>query len=258
VELAVVVARSFSLLSRIGLAAVALLAISMRGALAGPPFLTDDPEPTDTGHFEDYLHSDATRAGGATFGTAVGLEINYGAFADTQISADLPLGYQTERHDSTRFGLGDATLGVKYRFIEEDDAGWRPQVSFYPSIEIPLAPSAGRNTREFFPLWAQKSFGDWTTFGGGGYWNNPGAGNRDYWFCGWALLRKMSPDFSMGAEIFHQTADKTGGKTGTGAGVGALYDLSENFHLVGSYDAGVRNARATDRYSYYFALEWTK
>jgi len=245
-------------LSRSAFAVAALLVFSIRGTLAGPPFVTDDPEPTDTGHFENYFYSEGTRASGAMSGIASGFEMNYGAFADTQVNIAIPLSYQTGSESHERFGIGDASLGVKYRFIEEDGEGWRPQVSFYPSIEMPLGSPGGRNVREFFPLWAQKSFGDWTTFGGGGYWNNPGRDNRDYWFCGWALQREMSPDLSLGVEIFHQTADTAGGRSSAGAGIGALYDLSENFHLVGSFNAGVQNSRTTNQYSYYFALEWTK
>jgi hypothetical protein len=39
--------------SLIGLCAVALCA-SMEPAFAGPPFITDDPEPVDLGHWEVY------------------------------------------------------------------------------------------------------------------------------------------------------------------------------------------------------------
>ena len=36
----------------------------------------------------------------------------------------------------------------------------------------------------FLPVWIQKSFADWTTYGGGGYWFNRDIdfGDRDYWF----------------------------------------------------------------------------
>jgi hypothetical protein len=44
-----------------------MLAIGLPlAALAGPPFATDDPEPTDLGHYEVYLFP-----GGAS--TAIGL-----------------------------------------------------------------------------------------------------------------------------------------------------------------------------------------
>jgi hypothetical protein len=226
-------------------------------ALGGPPFETDDPEPTPEGHFESYLFTAGTQAAGMFSGTSAGVEVNYGAFADTQVTLALPFDFESPPGAGARFGLGDAALSVKYRFVEEDEDGWRPQIAVFPEIDLPLRSSAGKNARQFFPVWVQKSFGDWTTFGGGGYWNNPGAGNRDYWFTGWALLRKISPVFTAGVEIFHQTADTVDGTDATSVGVGAMYDLSEAFRLVGSFNTGVQNHAAGNACSYFVALEWT-
>ena len=62
----------------------------------------------------------------------------------------------------------------------------------------------------FIPIWLQKDFGDWTTYGGGGYWINPGPGNRNYWFAGWLLQRQVTKQLALGAEVFHQTASMAG------------------------------------------------
>jgi hypothetical protein len=45
------------------------------------------------------------------------------------------------------------------------------------------------------------------TFGGGGYWINPGAGNKNHWFVGWVLERKITDKLTLGVELFHQTPD---------------------------------------------------
>jgi hypothetical protein len=228
-------------------------------ALAGPPFATDDPEPTDTGHWEDYLFSQAVRADHMTSGTALGLEVNYGAAPDLQTSITIPLNDAPDNNDRTQYGPGPVILGVKYRFIEEDDDGWRPQVSFYPSINVPLDIHEGTTkTQEYFPIWAQKSFGAWTTFGGGGYWINPGTDDRDYWFAGWALLRRVLPDLQLGAEIFHQTPNRTGQQSQTSYNGAFLFDLNDNWHIAGSAGSGIVHATTTNQFSYYFALEWTK
>ena len=47
--------------------------------------------------------------------------------------------------------------------------------------------------RLLLPMWAQKDFGPWSLFGGGGYMINPGAGNRDFWQSGVALTRQVTP-----------------------------------------------------------------
>ena len=58
--------------------------------------------------------------------------------------------------------------------------------------------------RILLPVWAQKDFGPWSLFGGGGYTINPGAGNRNFWQSGLALTRNVTPRLSLGAEITHQ------------------------------------------------------
>jgi hypothetical protein len=42
------------------------------------------------------------------------------------------------------------------------------------------------HVRAFLPVWVQKSFGEWTTYGGGGYWINQddNLGDKNYWFAG--------------------------------------------------------------------------
>ena len=47
-------------------------------ALAGPPFLTDDPEPVDYQHWEFYIASQHTETGDGWSGTAPHIELNYG------------------------------------------------------------------------------------------------------------------------------------------------------------------------------------
>ena len=230
---------------------------------AGPPFATDDPEPTEYKHFEIYLYADATYNTDGSTGTRPGLEVNYGAAPNLQISVALPLAFDQGSGRGTLYGYGATELGAKYRFIQEDDDGWRPQVSFYPSIEIPIGDSdrpdgvGGGHIRYFFPLWTQKSFDGWTTFGGGGYWINPGRGDKDYWFAGWALLRQITPDFSLGVELFHQTKDSIQGKESTGANIGAIYDFDDRWHVLASVGTGVQNQRPTDNFDYYVAVEWS-
>ena len=106
--------------------------------------------------------------------------LNYGAFKDTQLTWSFPL---TPNPGPSGIGVVWEPLGggVKYRFIEEDDNGWRPQVAFFPQVFIPVGPAnRGTPVTECFPIWLQKSLGPWTMFGGGGYTNNPGPCNKNF------------------------------------------------------------------------------
>ena len=226
-------------------------------AFAGPPYVTDDPEPTDTGHFENYLYGESTRAAGAFDAPGSGIEINYGAFADTQLTWSLPL---NPNPGPGGMGIVWAPLGggMKYRFMEEDENGWRPQAAIFPQISIPVGSATRSNpVTELLPIWLQKSFGGWTSFGGGGVVNNPGAGDRDYEIYGWALQRQLTSNFALGAEIFGQTRSSDGTAASTAAGIAALYDFSERWHLVSSLNTGIVDAREADRFSYNLALKWT-
>ena len=56
--------------------------------------------------------------------------------------------------------------------------------------------------RLLLPLWAQRDFGKWSVFGGGGYVLNPGAGQRDYLQQGVVVTRQMAPGFQLGLEYY--------------------------------------------------------
>jgi len=109
----------------------------------------------------------------------------------------------------------------------------------------------------FLPIWLQKDFGRWTTYGGGGYWINPGAGNRDYWFAGWQLQYRLMPSLALGAELYHQTDDSLGGGETTGFNFGGIYDLTEHYHLLFSGGRGLQHAAWTNQASWYLSLQST-
>jgi len=233
------------------------LLVGVSPALAGPPYVTDDPEPTDTGHWENYLYSQGARTAGGALVPGVGVEINYGAFEDTQLSWSIPL---NPNPGPGGMGVVWAPLGggIKYRFIEEDDDGWRPQVAFFPQIFIPVGGlNRGAPVTELLPIWAQKTFGDWTIFGGGGFTNNPGPANRDFANYGLAIQRQLTKDFALGVEAFGQGADSRGDHPATAVGLAGLYDFSDLWHVVGSVNTGIVNARESDQFSYNIALKWT-
>jgi hypothetical protein len=232
------------------------LALVANPALAGPPYITDDPEPTDTGHFENYLYIQGTHAAGAMTSPSAGIEINYGAFAETQLSLSLPL---DPNPGPGGMGIVWAPLGggIKYRFIDEDANGWRPEVAFFPQFSIPVGSASHTTpTTELLPIWMQKNFGPCAAFGGGGWTHNPGAGNRDFFNYGIALSYQIVPRLQLGAEMFGQSRSATTSGATTALGLGAILDFSETWHLIGSANRAVADPQ-NDRYAYNLALKWT-
>ena len=96
------------------------------------------------------------------------------------------------------------------------------------------------------PLWLQKGFGPWTTYGGVGWWRNPGPGNRDFLQYGWLLQRELAEGWSLGGELFHQDASGTGQRAYTTWNLGFEARLADHLQLVGSggriFARGLRNA----------------
>ena len=177
---------------------VALLLLSS-SASAGPPFISDDPEPTDYQHWELYIFSQGTHAMGETSGvTPPSCDCNYGIVPNVQLHIQPGMAFAKANGTPLHLGPGDTEFGVKYCFIEQDKTSWIPSLAVYPLLEAPTGDAArglgtGR-THAFVPLWIQKDFGDWTTFGGGGYWINPGS-------VGWVLERKITDKLTLGVRI---------------------------------------------------------
>lgn len=221
-------------------------------AYAGPPYITDDPEPTDPGHWEIYNFVSGVHVPGTTAGAA-GLDLNYGAADDLQLTAVIPAGFDSRG----QVGLGNIELAAKYRFLHQADGAATPDMSFFPRLFVPTAARQFGTGRPnlLLPLWAEKDFGPWSLFGGGGYVINPGAGNRNYWTGGIVLSRTIDADFSLGLEIYRQTPASPDSRTFTGLNIGASYRLSEHWSLIASGGPGIQNETREGEYAFYGALK---
>jgi len=239
----------------VGLIIACVLALSNR-AFAGPPFITDDPEPVELHHWEVYLASNYFNNSDGINVTLPHVEANYGALPNLQLHVIAPLELVHPEGGKVQYGYGDTELGVKYRFVQESD--YIPMVGTFPLAEISSGDArlglGNGKTQYFVPLWLQKSFGKWTTYGGAGYWFHPGTGNRDYWFVGWEGQRQITDNFALGAEIFFQTPNAIGAHDVVGFNIGPMIDFSEHVHLLLS--AG-RDIQGPNRFMYYAAIQWT-
>jgi hypothetical protein len=212
---------------------VALLALLPAAAVAGPPFLTDDPVPTDTGHWEIYAPLAEASGRGNEFDGALGVEINYGAARDVQLTVGLPAAYA---HDGEgwRWGAGDLELSAKYRIYQDESAGL--SIALFPGVTLPTA-TRGMGADKviaLLPVWAQADAGPWSVFGGGGYAINPGTGNRNCWTGGVGLTRQFGEALLVGVEADRQGADAVDGSAATSLGVGFIANLGEHLRMLAS------------------------
>lgn len=233
---------------------VAALAVATP-ALAGPPYVTDDPQPTERGHWEIYNFGSGSHVTGDTAGEA-GVDLNYGGAKDLQLSLLLPLAY--DRADGrTRTGMGVIEAAAKLKVIHQDKDGWVPDVAVFPRLFLPTAPAwfASRRLNVLLPVWAQKDFGPWSVFGGAGYQLNPGPENRNFWTGGLTVTRQFGERLNLGAEVYHHTRDAADGRDFTGANLGVIYKLTDHWALLASGGPGLQNAREGGRYDFYVSLE---
>ena len=235
---------------RLGLACGLLLAVA-QPAWAGPPYVTDDPDPTDLSHWEIYGFANGAHLGGDTAGER-GLDINYGAAKDLQLTLVIPAAY-----DGSGGGMGVLEFAAKYRILHEREGNWTPSVAIFPRVFAPTARARFASTRAnlLLPVWIGKSFGDWAMFGGGGYQFNPGVGNRDFWTGGVALTRALGERLSLGGEVYHHGRDADDAAAFTGVNLGASYRLADHWSLMGAGGPGVQNASREGRYAFYVALQ---
>ena len=136
-------------------------------ARAGPPYLSDDPAPTDYRHFEIYAFTDGSSSRAGQSGEA-GIDFNFGALPDLQLTAVLPVAFDRPRGVRATVDLGNVQLAAKYRFVHEQRTGW--DVAVFPRIFLPAGSAAvgATQTSVFLPIWISKTWGEWSTFGGGG------------------------------------------------------------------------------------------
>lgn len=227
--------------------------------VAGPPFLTDDPEPVEYQHHELYIASQQAQTSKGTIGTLPHLEYNYGVAPDLQFHIIVPYAFSSPADSPRQNGLGDIELGAKYRFLQETDSC--PMVGIFPLVITPTGEAEkglGNGTAQvFLPIWLQKKWGDWQSYGGGGYWINHATGAKNHWFFGWQLQKDISEHLTFGGEIFHSTESASGEGTSTGFNLGGAYNFDERNHLLFSAGRGLANVSTTNKFSSYVGYQWT-
>jgi len=232
------------------LAALAIAGVSTH-AVAGPPYLTDDPVPTDTGHWEIYAFG-AGEGRHSTLDADAGLDLNYGAVKDVQLTATLPMSFTHDPLDGWQGGTGDLELGAKYRFINDEKHGF--SAAIFPRAILPTSGlESHERTRFLLPLWLGKDFASGTSvFGGGGYEINPGPGNRNFWQAAVAVTHDVSGKVSLGGEVAWQQTDTVGGTNQMRAGIGSIVKLSDHYALL--FSGGPTWADHQTGYHFYAAL----
>jgi hypothetical protein len=110
-----------------------LLELTTAQAQGGPPLLTDDPGTPGNRHWEVNLAVTVEHTPVASLYEAPLVDANYGLGERIQLKLEMPL--LIESSSGTRTGLGNPSVGVKWRFLDDSSSGLA--ISTFPSFEFP-------------------------------------------------------------------------------------------------------------------------
>jgi hypothetical protein len=92
-------------------------------AQGGPPFITDDPGTPGNKHWEINFGWTADHNPANAYYEIPDIDMNYGWGDRIQLKYELPAVAATDPNNTTRAGLGESLLGIKWRYIEHHKAG---------------------------------------------------------------------------------------------------------------------------------------
>jgi hypothetical protein len=207
--------------------------IASGSAEAGPPFVTEDPEPPPPGGWEINVPFIIERTPGQTAMNAPLFDFNYG-LPNVQLKLEIPVEIIRDDGDGTAGGAGDLLLGVKWRFYNNEKS--QLQIGVYPQLLVPTGDHTrglGQGGAAFvLPLVAQKSWDKWTLYGSVAYWWQTAAENRDYVYAGAVLEREINERLTLGAELFGNSPKERGIRSEFAFNVGGSWKLSRHWNLL--------------------------
>jgi hypothetical protein len=221
-------------------------ALAAAVALAGPPLITDDPDTPGRNHWEiniAYTLDVSARMGsaGRTWEHNVPLlDLNYGLFENDQIKLEVPLVILDPAGQGARAGVGDALLGYKFRFIDEDKAPL--SLSVYPQLGIPSGDeSRGLGTGSpslKLPMQIGRHLLDDKLFlyGDFGYDEQFARREPDSWFAGVAAEYAVTDRLTLCGELRceHMFHGESGTFNDGLINVGAKWKLGESASIIGA------------------------
>ena len=237
-------------MNRFRLAAIAVLPASL-AAWAGPPFVTDDPEPVEFHKWEINTAINGAWGDGQASVGAPTVDINYGALPNVQLHAQPRYSFVKDEAGK-RHGLDDTEIGIKYRFLDVTRGDAHTMAGVYPMYQLPtgarrLGEDRGRH-QVFLPVWLQEEVGKWTFYGGMGYRFNRAPEGRNSTFAGGVLLYAISESLHLGGELFEESANAAGGARTRGGNLGGSLELSKAVSLL--FSAGRSRSEITQTLAY--------
>jgi hypothetical protein len=234
---------------------VALLCAPARAHAQGaPPFISNDPGTPGNGNWEINLGTTQTVLRGTASYELPQIDVNFGLGDRIQLTYEIPYVVATASGAPSESGWGNASPGIKWRFLDQGEGGW--QISTFPQLETGLTRLAQQQglgspgPRFLLPIEIERNLGPLDVdFEGGYYFPWHGPHER---ILGLVAGHAFSKRLDLGVEIYddravdalpHSTTLDIGGHYKLHRGIIALFmagrglsgDASERPQFIGYF-----------------------
>ena len=202
-------------------------------AQGGPPMNTDDPGTPDKGSWEINFSLNSDLKASEKELEAPLLDINYGYNERTQLKIEFP--YFLAKTDDNQFRgrFGDVSLGVKYRFIEEE----KTLVSFSIYPQVTLSTEENGLNEYLFPVQFEKNFGKVVLGADFGYAYLKD--DLDFFENGILIGYEFSDKLEVMSELNFQVDRRTLKEFEGAINFGMRYEIGETFKFISSFGTGL-------------------
>jgi len=202
-------------------------------AQAGPPFLSNDPGTPGNGNWEINVGSMQTVTRFGASYQVPQLDVNYGLGDRIQLTYLVPYVIQTSGGGNVHEGWGNASPGVKWRFLDQGEEGWQlstfPQAMTGVSVHAEQEGIAQAGPRYLLPVEVTHPVGPIGLDFEAGY-IVPARGPHES-ILGLVAGHRFSPRLELCAELYDDHVYEADGHTTTWD-VGGRYKLHRSFILL--------------------------
>ena len=200
--------------------------------LAGSAGATEDTDTPGAGKWEINLGVSATRSGATWEYGLPDADINYGLGERMQLLLGGTRTSLREPGVPARTGTGSATVGLKWRLVDQEQAGFAlalfPQYSWNPSSSAERRGIVEPGTSLVVPLLLGVRKGDTGYYGEFGRTFGSDGGNA--WLRGIKVLHRCRENVECRVELQHEIVSSTGHQTTASAGF--KWALNETYVVV--------------------------
>jgi hypothetical protein len=226
-------------------------------AQGGPPMITDDPGTPGGGQWEINVAYQEDRTALARDRSFPHVDLNYGLGDHIQLKYET--GYLVVSgvgSDGVKRDVDDSLLGVKWRFLDEDEA--KVDVSMYPQLDLVNSNhSVRRGVAEpgpnlLLPVEVAHAFGSVTLVSEVGYQYSSERPNE--WVAGLLGAFEVTKQLELMAEI-HSVSDHFLSGGDLVANVGLRQEIVGHLKLIAAAGTGLRNGTDTTRFVGYLGFQ---